>query len=188
MGEIGRLAEAAGVYLCVENLPSTYGAQQVTMALLRQGGLEGVYVTIDPNHAWIDNPDPQGLVSELAPLVRATHFSDTLGHHDSHLIPGEGIVDYGHVATELARSGFGPARGDVVDLECSVWMQRKRARRGDPHPGDPGYEADGGRPSPERVPWHRHVPMPTSEYLMVAHYEATRIGELIEAQQIAGVR
>ena len=38
-----------------------------------------LYVTLDPNHAWIANTDPMALVRELAPRVRATHMCDTFG-------------------------------------------------------------------------------------------------------------
>jgi sugar phosphate isomerase/epimerase len=187
LAEVVEYAATRDVLICVENLPGYYAAQQVTMALLRRADSKGAWVTLDANHAWVDNDDPKALVSELAPRVRTTHFSDTMGRYDSHLLPGEGIVDYRFVAEELASHGFGPGRGDVIDLECSVWMQRKRAGRGEPHPGDPGYNTDGSRPDPNRVPGHRHSPMPTSEYLMVAHYEATRIGEWIESAVVGTV-
>lgn len=164
--ELGPYAAQLSVHFCVENLPGTYGAQDVTDALLRQCERGDVYVTLDPNHAWIGCDDPRALIERLAPRVRATHISDTLGERDSHLLPGDGVVDFGQVAAALARAGFGSARGDVLDLECSIAMQRRRLRKGQPDPGDP--------PSLGDLP-------DTAEYLRRAHRAALRIATQIEA-------
>ena len=132
--ELMQYASDHGVMLGLENLPLDIDCGRVSLELLRaSAGLESLGICLDSCHAWIENPHARDLVRELAPRVILTHFSDTQGASDSHLIPGEGIADFEHIATELGRSGF----SGVVDLECSLWMLRKRQRQGDPHPGDP---------------------------------------------------
>jgi len=155
--ELAAYSAPFGIAMCVENQPNPYDSQALTLAVLRAGvltpapGLEDVWVTLDPNHARIGNPEANALVAELAPRVRATHFSDNGGNDDSHTIPGEGVVDYSAVSRALGRSGFlhsGPqpwATVDgytpVVDSEASLWMQRRRIQAGKPQPGDPSLEA-----------------------------------------------
>ena len=122
-----------GVQINGENLPLNLDCGVVSLALLRAAtDWPELGVCLDTCHAWIDGHEPLKLVRELAPRVRTTHFSDTLGAHDSHLIPGDGAVDFAAVAGELGQAGF----DGVVDLECSLWMLRNRRRRNDEHPGD----------------------------------------------------
>src|SRR5438105_3740193 len=108
-------AQSQEVMFCLENLPCHYSAHGVTMELLKHCDLPGLYVTLDPNHAWVRCEDPRALVRQLAPRTRATHISDTFGQFDSHLLPGRGKVELDFVARELAGAGFSSARGDVVD-------------------------------------------------------------------------
>lgn len=183
LAELSRRAEGTGVRICVENQPNPYGSQTVTLTLLRSGildgapGLENIWCTLDPNHASMDNPQARELIAEMAPRVRAAHFSDNYGAHDSHNIPFDGKVDWDAVATALGRGGFLAAGPDpwatadaytpVVDLEASLWMLRKRSRKGRPHPGDP---------SPEYVSaWA------LEDYLSRCQQAAVRIGAMLEA-------
>jgi hypothetical protein len=112
----------------------------------------------------------------MAPRVRATHLSDSDGIHDSHSIPGEGLVEWGTVAALLGRAGYGKpssaaageptaGRQTVVNLESSLWMLRKRLARGEAYPGDP---------APEKLP-------STAEYLARCATAARRIAADIEA-------
>ncbi|MDQ3024467.1 MAG: sugar phosphate isomerase/epimerase, partial [bacterium] len=137
--ELLPFAAASNVLFCAENLPNHFSGNNVTLAILRKYDGEGLYVTLDPNHAWINHEDPMALVRELAPRARATHFCDTFGRNDSHLLPFTGKVDMPAVARALATSGFSTKRGDVVNLECSVMMQRRRVHSGKLHEGDPGW-------------------------------------------------
>jgi sugar phosphate isomerase/epimerase len=172
------------VLFCIENLPGNLDANTITLELLRRCELPDLWVTLDPNHAWIGSADPLGLIAELAPRVRATHFSDTFGRDDSHLLPGRGKVDFLSVARLLAAAGFSTGRGDVVDLECSIMMQRHRVERNQLHEGDPGYHAPDpahltSAIRPEQV---YGISLPsTEEYLMLAHAAASRIAAQIES-------
>ncbi|MCC7477449.1 sugar phosphate isomerase/epimerase [bacterium] len=175
LARLGELGLREGVLLCVENQPGNMASQRITAALLPLiADLPGVALTLDPNHARIDNEDYLSLVECMAPAVRATHFSDTMGAHDSHQIPGEGVVDFAAVGRLLGSQGFGrpspggprelPAgRQGVLNLESSLWMLRRRLAAGQPQPGDP-----------ESVPT-------TDEYLMRCADSARRIALGIEA-------
>jgi sugar phosphate isomerase/epimerase len=183
LAELSRRSEGSGVMLCVENQPNPLGSQTITLALLRGGilagapGLENVWATLDPNHALMSNPAARELMLEMGPRVRAAHFSDNYGEHDSHNIPFEGKVDWACVAEALGRGGFlaeGPdpwARvggyTPVADVEASLWMLRKRTAKGRPQPGDP---------SPELV-----SATALEDYLARCQSAAERIGAMLEA-------
>lgn len=120
------------VLVYAENLPLDIDCGVVSLELIRAAADPRLRLCLDSCHARIKNEQYLALVEELAPRVGATHLSDTLGELDSHLIPGEGAVDFAAVSTTLGRAGF----HGVIDLECSVWMQRKRLQAGKPHAGD----------------------------------------------------
>lgn len=145
------------VSLCLENLPVDGDYGRVTYELFHAANWPDLFVCLDTCHVWINNDDPMYAVRNLAPRVRTTHFSDTMGALDSHLIPYEGVVDFNSVARELAKANF----QGVLSLECSLWMLRKRVASGKDHPGDP-------------------VPCSTEHYLERAAAAAQRIADAIE--------
>jgi len=141
-----------------ENLPLNIDCGVVSLALLRAtADWPELGVCLDTCHAYIDNDEPLKLIAELAPRIRATHFSDTLGVYDSHLLLGDVMVDFPAVAHELGTAGF----DGIVDLECSLWMLRNRVKRNSEHPGDT-------------------VPPSTDHYLERAAEVASQIAEDIE--------
>lgn len=125
-------ARGLGVMFCIENLPANASWHKVTLRVMAAADFDGFGLCLDTCHALIGNDDPIGLTNWMAPRVAATHLSDTLGEHDSHLVPGEGEVDFQAAARELARAGY----SGVIDLECSLSMLRGRRERRSPHPGD----------------------------------------------------
>jgi sugar phosphate isomerase/epimerase len=174
------------VLFCAENLPGHFSANTVTLEILRRFDGENLYVTLDPNHAWIANDDPLALVRELAPRVRATHFCDTFGRADSHLLPFTGKVDFVAVSRTLSAAGFSDSRGDCVNLECSVAMQRRRVHNGKLHEGDPGWRAPDPLSAATRAVKTERMygiePPTTGDYLMMAMSAAQRIVAQIEEQ------
>jgi sugar phosphate isomerase/epimerase len=181
--ELVPFAVQNNVMFCAENLPNHFAANNVTLAILRKYDGEGLHVTLDPNHAWIQCEDPYALIRELAPRVRATHFCDTFGRSDSHLLPFTGKVDWPAVSRTLAAAGFSDKRGDVVNLECSVMMQRRRVHSGKLHEGDPGWRpADAGSKAIKTERMYGIEPPTTGDYLMMAMSAAMRIVQQIEEQ------
>lgn len=155
--ELGQYASDHGVTLCVENLPLDMDCGGVSLAVIRAMDVPGVGVCLDSCHAWIKNPKAPALVRELAPRVQVTHFSDTMGEYDSHLIPGEGIADFSEITDELGKAGY----SGVIDLECSLWMLRQRHEKDAEHPDDP-------------------VPCSAAHYLERAQLAAKRLGEQLK--------
>jgi sugar phosphate isomerase/epimerase len=132
--ELCAYAADRGVRLCIENLPSRYGFQTVTQRIMEEAyGWDDLWFCVDTCHATMDNPRALEQVSWLAPKVCQTHFSDTQGTEDSHLIPFDGKVDFPAMCRILGEAGY----DGVLDLESSLWMQRQRTRSGKPHAGDP---------------------------------------------------
>jgi sugar phosphate isomerase/epimerase len=160
--ELQDYAQAQGVRLASENLPLFLDCGVVSLAVLRAITNLDIGVCLDTCHASMHTPSGLPLMEELAPRVWYTHISDTKGDHDSHLIPGEGSVDFPVVARLLGQAGF----DGVVDLECSLWMLRYRYSRNELQPGDPAA-AD--------VPW-----ITTEQYLAQAAKAGWRIAGMIE--------
>lgn len=133
LAELSEFAGELGVRIALENLPSTLEAGRIGLEVLRKAQLPNVGICLDTCHARIEHEDMLELVRELAPRVIATHCSDTCGAKDSHLIPGDGAVDFSAVAAILSEAGY----NSVIDLECSIWMLRQRAASGKMHQGDP---------------------------------------------------
>lgn len=161
LAELAQFAQAHGVRISAENLPLNLDCGMVSLAVLRELNGLPVGICLDVCHASMHVPSGLPLMQELAPRVIHTHLSDTMGEHDSHLIPGEGSVDFSAVAQALGCAGF----AGVVDLECSLWMLRYRKSIGKLTPGDPA-EAD--------IPW-----ITTPQYLAQAAAAARRIAEQI---------
>ena len=156
--ELSEYASKLDVVLCIENLAGTTDAGRLSLEIIHATtDWEALKVCFDSCHLTMGNDDPKQLLHELAPRVHTTHLSDTMGESDSHLIPGEGNVDFALIARELGQAGF----AGVVDLECSLWMLRRRHNRQQTHPDDP-------------------VPCSTEHYLERAHSAALRIGQQIE--------
>ncbi|MCH7472720.1 sugar phosphate isomerase/epimerase [bacterium] len=146
-----------GVVFCIENLPCDRDYGMLSLRIIEEADWPGLRLCIDPCHAQIGVDDPMALMRSMAPRVHTTHFSDTMGSDDSHPIPGEGRVDFGAVARLLGEAGF----DGVLDLECSLWMLRRRDAIRQHHPGDP-------------------VPSSTEAYLARAAAAARRIGDQID--------
>lgn len=165
--ELIRHGQVLGVNISIENLPVSMECGIVSLAVLRATGDLQLGICIDTCHASMHVPSGLPLVEEFAPRVRHTHLSDTAGDHDSHLIPGDGSVDFQAVAGILGRAGY---RG-VVDLECSLWMLHYRNNKGQLHPGDP---------PPSDIPW-----ITPAQYLERTAAAARQIGAWIEEARAA---
>ncbi|MBN2083551.1 sugar phosphate isomerase/epimerase [bacterium] len=156
--ELLEFAEVVGVTLCQENLPNTFDAGRLSLEIIKAtAGWNNLRICLDACHATMQNPHALEFVAGIAPRIFTTHFSDTMGEEDSHLVPGEGNVDFPGIAEIMGKAGY----NGVIDLECSVWMLRRRRERGQAHPDDP-------------------VPCSTEHYLARAQLAAARIAEQVE--------
>ncbi|MCB1218095.1 sugar phosphate isomerase/epimerase [bacterium] len=158
LDELAACAGEHGVMMCIENLPCVEDCSRVTARVMRLLDNADIHFCLDPCHATIMNDNAVELMRMMAPRVRVTHLSDTMGEADSHLIPFEGNVDWGSVTSLLGAAGY----DGVVDLESSLWMLRMRHAEGRPHREDP-------------------LPSSLEKYLARAQNAARRLGESIRA-------
>ena len=86
-------ARPLGVTICVENIPNELSTPEQLMELLHGGHFDDLGVCFDVGHAHI-----MGGVAPayevLAARIRTTHLHDNAQDRDSHLLPGDGTVDW----------------------------------------------------------------------------------------------
>lgn len=156
LNELAAYATERDVLLCIENLPRDEDCSKVTLRVMRMLDNDDIHYCVDPCHATILNPEAVELMRTMAPRVKVTHLSDTMGEADSHLIPYDGNVDWSAVTGMLGEAGF----NGVVDLESSLWMLRLR------HSDKALHREDA-------------LPCSLDKYLARAHEAARRLGESI---------
>jgi sugar phosphate isomerase/epimerase len=117
-------AQSLGITLTVENMPpgvhpgqSMSDLAEVVRALDRPQ----IRLALDTGHARItSSPSSAALVA--GSLLKTTHVHDNDGFHDTHLPPGEGVIEWPVLARALEAIDY---RGPII-LECI------RALRDDP--------------------------------------------------------
>jgi sugar phosphate isomerase/epimerase len=109
-----------GVTVAIENMfPVRLAGRDVTFHSNQDlDELEGLpHLVLDTSHAAVARHDPVEVRRRFGPRLRHVHLSDNAGKGwDSHLPPGEGVVDTDAFLDDLVRTGY---EGDVtleVDL------------------------------------------------------------------------
>lgn len=74
--------------------------------LLQEVGSDNLGVVLDVGHSQIVGEDPAAAVRALGPTLFHVHIDDTHGQRDDHLIPGQGIVDFGSFFAALKEVGY----------------------------------------------------------------------------------
>jgi sugar phosphate isomerase/epimerase len=114
------LAQDTGVTLAIENMfPLRMGERGVSFHANQDlDELEGLPdLVLDTSHAAVAQHDLLDVRRRFGARLRHVHFSDNAGKGwDSHLPPGEGILDLDPFLTELASSGYRGAVSLEVDL------------------------------------------------------------------------
>jgi sugar phosphate isomerase/epimerase len=84
--------------------------------------LEGLpHLVLDTSHAAVAKHDPIEVRRLFGERLRHVHLSDNAGRGwDSHLPPGEGVLDLDRFLGDLAGSGFDGAVSLEVDLRPSL--------------------------------------------------------------------
>lgn len=111
-------AKGYGITVCLENLPfkkHPVSSVEAVCALVDRLGRDNLKICLDTGHAAIFNPDVAGAVRYIGERLAALHVHDNMGDSDSHLVPGDGIVDWDAFAIALGDVGF----AGVVSLEAS---------------------------------------------------------------------
>ena len=118
LGSMQAEAARAGVTAAVENMfPLRIG--RGAMSFHREGDGRDLHpaVVLDTSHAAVAGDDLVHTLAELGDRLRHVHLSDNAGRgRDSHLPPGEGVLDVDRFLGELVASGYGGSVTLEVDL------------------------------------------------------------------------
>jgi sugar phosphate isomerase/epimerase len=143
LDDLPSLEERTGVAVAVENMfPVRVAGRHVTFHSnqdLEQ--LEGLpHLVLDTSHAAVAKHDLREVRRLFGPSLRHVHFSDNAGKGwDSHLPPGDGVLDLDAFLEDLVVSGYDgavslevdlrPALGDADRLAATMVRMRERTER-----------------------------------------------------------
>jgi sugar phosphate isomerase/epimerase len=84
--------------------------------------LEGLaHLALDTSHSAVAGHDPVDVRRRFGERMRHVHLSDNAGRGwDSHLPPGEGVLDLDAFCADLASSGYADAVSLEVDLRTHL--------------------------------------------------------------------
>lgn len=118
------LEERTGVAVAVENMfPVRVAGRDVTFHSNQDlEALEGLpHLVLDTSHAAVAKHDPIEVRRLFGSRLRHVHLSDNAGKGwDSHLPPGDGVLDLDAFLDDLAVSGFDGAVSLEVDLRPAL--------------------------------------------------------------------
>ena len=120
LSSLAIVEERTGVTVAIENMfPVHIGSRPLTLHadqdLDQLAGLP--HLVLDTSHAAVARHDPNAVRATFGDRLRHVHLSDNAGKGwDSHLPPGEGVLDIDGFLRALAASGFAGAVSLEVDL------------------------------------------------------------------------
>jgi sugar phosphate isomerase/epimerase len=125
------LEERTGVAVAVENMfPVRVAGRDVTFHSNQDlEALDGLpHLVLDTSHAAVAKHDLIGVRRLFGDRLRHVHLSDNAGKGwDSHLPPGDGVLDLDAFLGDLAVSGFGGAVSLEVDLRPALGHENRLA-------------------------------------------------------------
>jgi sugar phosphate isomerase/epimerase len=95
-------AKPLGVRLLIENIPNELSTPEKIVELIRTGHFDDVGVCFDTGHAHLEGGVAPALET-LKDYIRSTHVHDNKQDRDTHLVPGDGTIDW-NLTMELLRS------------------------------------------------------------------------------------
>jgi|YelNatPaOPRAMG01_1025707.scaffolds.fasta_scaffold42519_3 sugar phosphate isomerase/epimerase len=106
--EASKQASEYGVKIAVENrLESCYGSlPRDLLELISEVSSENLGVCFDTGHANVNKLSTPVIVEILREHLIATHVHDNDGHHDQHLPPLMGSIDWDQVINAFSRIGY----------------------------------------------------------------------------------
>ena len=118
--ELPQVEARTGITVAIENMfPVRMGRRAVTFHANQDlDELEGLaHLVLDTSHAAVAAHDPIEVRRRFGDRLRHVHLSDNAGRGwDSHLPPGEGVLDLEAFCADLVRSDYAHAVSLEVDL------------------------------------------------------------------------
>jgi len=122
--ELPHVEQRTGVAVAVENMfPVRVAGRDVTFHSNQDlEALEGMHhLVLDTSHAAVARHDPVEVRRLFDSRLRHVHLSDNAGKGwDSHLPPGDGVLDLDAFLEDLAGSAYGGAVSLEVDLRPAL--------------------------------------------------------------------
>jgi len=107
--ELAPVAANAGVRLAVEIIPNALSTPEALVQLLESGlEAEDLGLCLDVGHARLMG-DVVDAIETCSGFLIATHLHDNRGRRDDHLVPGQGVVDWGATLLALQKVGYDAA-------------------------------------------------------------------------------
>lgn len=129
--ELPHVEERTGVAVAVENMfPVRVGGRDVTLHANQDlEALEGLHhLALDTSHAAVARHDPVEVRRLFGERLRHVHLSDNAGKGwDSHLPPGDGVLDIDGFLEDLAGAGYQGAVSLEVDLRPALGHMERLA-------------------------------------------------------------
>ena len=129
--DLPSVEQRTGVAVAVENMfPVRVAGRDVTLHANQDlEALEGLHhLVLDTSHAAVARHDPIQVRRLFGERLRHVHLSDNAGKGwDSHLPPGEGVLDIDGFLDDLARSGYDGAVSLEVDLRPALGQTERLA-------------------------------------------------------------
>lgn len=106
--EVSKYASEHGVKIAVENrLEPCYGSlPKDLLELVEETGSESIGICFDTGHANVNKLSASSMVEILRGHLIATHIHDNDGHHDQHLPPLMGSINWDQVINSFSRVGY----------------------------------------------------------------------------------
>jgi sugar phosphate isomerase/epimerase len=130
--EISGLAEAVGVRVALEVIPNALSTA-VSLVSLLEGDLESTKagICMDFGHALLAGDVPDAIETAAEHLI-ATHVHDNHGRSDDHLVPYQGVIDWGAALVTMQKIGY--ERTYMMELAntsspIAVLEEARRARQ-----------------------------------------------------------
>lgn len=113
-------ARPFGVDIVIENQPYRYKSERVIDQIIEDFPDNERRLCLDTCHILMGNPDPLAFIRTWADYIVTTHFSDSSGLSDDHLIPGAGNFPWMEALEIMKKAG----RLRFLTFENSSWGEQ----------------------------------------------------------------
>lgn len=131
LDEVNARCRQLGIFCVFENkLPHLlFGRTSDILWILDAVSSTDVGACLDTGHAALSGDLPN-LLKRLSGHLRMIHAHDNNGHRDDHLTPGDGIIDWPSIVTQLEQDNFQGAVILEIRSESDPVQTMEAARRG----------------------------------------------------------